>query len=482
MKKKEVKLNNYGYACINMELAYPPKGVQRVTTGRSMIKRTYLAKGNSYASEITLKNAMDLDKIIDWNILNGYNFFRITSTLAPWKSLYDWTDLPEIDKIKQYLHSAGTKATTHGLRLTTHPGPFNVLTSPHKHVVENCVADLTYHGDMLDMMKLSRTPYNKINIHIGGAYGDKPGSLERFCKNFELLPESVQSRLTVENDDKASMFSTKFLYENIYKVSGTPIVFDSHHFSLGPQDASYNESFDMAFDSWPSTITPSCHHSNGKKEFEDLLKQDFKTRDLREHTIVKAKVGEIGKKFVIIDINGKSDGVIPIEEFKLTKELDSLKENSEIEVYLERLEGPNGIVVSREKAKRLASWKRMEKCFNDQEEVEGVITNRCKGGMIVNIDSCLCFLPGSQIDAKPLKNFDHLMNTPLKFLCVKLDDVRGNIVVSRRAVLEKSRNESLDKLLTKFKEGSIVEGQVKAILDWGAFLDLNGVDLSLIHI
>ena len=123
----------------------------------------------------------------------------------------------------------------------------------------------------------------------------------------------------------------------------------------------------------------------------------------------------------------------------------------------------------------------MEKAFQNQEEVEGIITNKVKGGMVVNIDSCLCFLPGSRIDTKPLRNFDHLMNVPLKFLCVKLDKVRGNIVVSRRAILEKSKNEDLKKILSKIKEGDIVEAQVKAILDWGAFLDLNGAD-ALLHV
>jgi len=296
MNKKEVKLNNYGYACINMELAYPPKGVQRVTTGRSMIKRTYLAKGNSYASEITLKNAMDLDKIVDWNILNGYNFFRITSTLAPWKSLYNWTDLPDIDKIRQYLHSAGTKATTHGLRLTTHPGPFNVLTSPHKHVVENCVADLTYHGDMLDMMKLSRTPYNKINIHIGGAYGDKPGSLERFCKNFELLPESVQSRLTIENDDKATMYSVEDLYHGIYNRIGVPIVFDYHHHRFCDGGLSEREALEMAMSTWPKEITPVVHYS----ESRSLEKEDPKIRPQAHSDFVYQYINTYGNRVDIM--------------------------------------------------------------------------------------------------------------------------------------------------------------------------------------
>ena len=220
------------------------------------------------------------------------------------------------------------------------------------------------------------------------------------------------------------------------------------------------------------------------KEFENLLKEDFKKRDLKEGSIIKATVSEIGKKYVFIDLKGKSEGLIPVEEFKITKELEQLKVGSKIEIYLERLEGFKGeVVVSREKARRMSSWKRMEKAFNDQEEVEGIITNRCKGGMIVNVNSCLCFLPGSQIDTKPLKNFeiDELMNVPLKFTCVKLDKVRGNIVVSRRAILEKTKHEDLKNILSKIKEGQVVKGTVKSLTDWGAFIDLQGVD-SLLHV
>ncbi len=218
------------------------------------------------------------------------------------------------------------------------------------------------------------------------------------------------------------------------------------------------------------------------KEFENLLKEDFKKRDLKEGNIIKATVSEIGKKHIFVDLKAKSEGIIPIEEFKISKELQDLKIGSKIEVYLERIESFKGeIVVSREKARRMSSWKKMEKAFQSQEEVEGIITTKIKGGMVVNIDSCLCFLPGSQIDTKPLKNIDDLMNVPLKFLCVKLDKARGNIVVSRRAILEKNKNEDLKKVLSKIKEGDIVEGQVKAILDWGAFLDLNGAD-ALLHV
>ena len=219
-----------------------------------------------------------------------------------------------------------------------------------------------------------------------------------------------------------------------------------------------------------------------KKEFESLLEEDFKKRDLKEGSLIKATVSEIGKKHVFVDLKAKSEGIIPIEEFKMSKELENLKIGSKIEVYLERIETYKGeIIVSRERARRMGSWKRMEKAFQSQEEVEGIITNKVKGGMVVNVDSCLCFLPGSQIDTKPLRNFDHLMNVPLKFLCVKLDKFRGNIVVSRRAILEKSKNEDLKKILSKIKEGDIVDAQVKSILDWGAFLNISGAD-ALLHV
>ena len=166
-------------------------------------------------------------------------------------------------------------------------------------------------------------------------------------------------------------------------------------------------------------LETNLENNKGSKEFENLLKEDFKKRDLKEGGIAKATVSEIGKKYVFVDLKAKSEGIIPVEEFKIAKELDSLKVGSKIEVYVERIEGFNlELVVSREKARRMNSWKKMEKAFNDQEEVEGIITNRVKGGMVVNIDSCLCFLPGSQIDTKPLRNseIDDLINTPLKFL------------------------------------------------------------------
>ena len=267
---------NIGYACINMQLSYPQKyggqerGVQPITTGRSMIRRTFDSRGVSYASEKTLDNCKDLEKIVSWNILNGYHFFRVTSNLAPWKSEYRWEDMPDIDEIRKHLHSTGVMSKTHNLRLTSHPGPFNVLTSPHPHVVTKCVSDLTDHGDVFDMMGLGRTPYNKINIHIGGAYGDKESAMDRFCKNFELLPDSVKTRLTVENDDKQSMYSVKELYNGIYKRVGVPIVFDYHHHRFCNGGLTEREALELAMSTWPKDITPVVHYSESRSiEQED---------------------------------------------------------------------------------------------------------------------------------------------------------------------------------------------------------------------
>ncbi len=222
--------------------------------------------------------------------------------------------------------------------------------------------------------------------------------------------------------------------------------------------------------------------SRSHKEFEKLLSEDLNNRKLKEGEIITGVVSSIGEKHIFIDISAKSEGVIPIEEFKLTKEIDKIEVGSKIEVLLEKIENFAGdVVISREKARRAKTWKKMEKSFENKEEVKGIIISRCKGGFVVDVDSCLCFLPGSQVDLKPLKNFDHLMRVPLTFECVKLDKKRGNIVLSRRSILEKIRDKDKDKIISKIKEGSIVQGTVKNLTEWGVFVDLNGVD-ALLHI
>ena len=219
------------------------------------------------------------------------------------------------------------------------------------------------------------------------------------------------------------------------------------------------------------------------KEFELLLSKDLGNRRFSEGELTTAVVSEVGKKYILVDLGLKSEGAIPVEEFKLSKEIDNIKVGSKFEVLLERIEHPKTgeVIVSREKARKAHSWKKMEKAFETKEEVQGIIISRCKGGFVVDVESCLCFLPGSQVDLKPLKNFDHLMKVPQTFECVKLDKKRGNIVLSRRAIMERIRDHDRDKIVSKLKEGSIVQGTVKNLTEWGAFIDINGVD-SLLHI
>ena len=223
--------------------------------------------------------------------------------------------------------------------------------------------------------------------------------------------------------------------------------------------------------------------SSSQKEFESLLNDDFKDRKLKEGEIINATVTEITKNFIICDVKAKMEGMIPIEEFKNDDELSKLKAGSKIEVFLERIESFKGeIIISREKARRMNAWNRMEKVFETGEEITAYITGRVKGGFIATCDGLPTFMPASQIDVKPLKRFDHLMNVPLKVIATRIDKIRGNVCTSRRAVLEKSKDIDAKEALKNLNEGDIIEdAKVKATTDWGIFLDIKGVD-ALLHV
>jgi UV DNA damage endonuclease len=235
----------------------------KITTNRSMIKKTFLQKGLDYCSELAYLNVVDMEKIIKWNVQNGIYLFRTSSNVFPWGSEYDLEQLKDIDKIKIVLKRIGDYAKEHGVRLSCHPGPFNVLCSPNPDVVKNTIIDLELHGKVFDMMGLSHTPYNKINIHCNGVYGDKTASLDRWCQNFQLLSHSVRSRLTIENDDKASMYSVKDLMK-IYECCGIPIVFDYHHHQFCTGDLTEQQALELAISTWPKDITPVVHYSSSR--------------------------------------------------------------------------------------------------------------------------------------------------------------------------------------------------------------------------
>jgi len=214
------------------------------------------------------------------------------------------------------------------------------------------------------------------------------------------------------------------------------------------------------------------------KEFEKLLNTEFSKSQISEGKIADGTITKITNKLIFLELPGaKSEGTLDINEMKLLKEEGNLKVGSKISVLVVKLEDKKGdLIISREKAKKIKSWKQLEKAFENNEEVQGRIISKIKGGFVVDIQSSMCFLPGSQVDLKPQKNINHLMKEPLKFMIVKCDKIRGNIVVSRRAVLENIMNTSKEEVLSKFDEGDIVEGTVKGITDYGVFFDLNGID------
>jgi UV DNA damage endonuclease len=228
-----------------------------------MIKRTFAARGLPYASELALANSRDLLKILQWNEQHNIRFFRVSSDIFPWASEYELTQLPDFEAICDALQDAGDFIKDHGHRITSHPGPFNKLTSPRESVVVNTIRDLTVHGQLFDMLGLSRTPYNKLNIHVGAHYNDRQMALANFCRNFERLPESVRSRLTVENDDKASLYSTKELYDEVYERIGIPIVHDVHHHKFCTGGIDDEEAMLTAAMTW-GDVRPVIHYSQSR--------------------------------------------------------------------------------------------------------------------------------------------------------------------------------------------------------------------------
>jgi len=257
---------NIGYACINMTL-----GKKGILTGRTMRAATLKVKGLEYASQLALANAKDLESILKWNLQNEIYFFRLGSDLFPWGNKVNVTQFPDYKEIADVLARCGKFAIDNGIRITAHPGPFNLLASPKESVIANTIKDLEMHALLFDLMGLTRTPYNKINIHVGATYGDKFGATENWCKNFHRLSEGVKSRLTIENDDKASMYSVKDLHELIYAHVGIPIVFDYHHHTFNDGMQTAEEALKLAMSTWKD-VKPVVHYSESKSLHENNIK------------------------------------------------------------------------------------------------------------------------------------------------------------------------------------------------------------------
>ncbi|WP_394691205.1 30S ribosomal protein S1 [Hoeflea sp.] len=218
------------------------------------------------------------------------------------------------------------------------------------------------------------------------------------------------------------------------------------------------------------------------EDFASLFAESLATQDLAEGYVSKGTVMAIEKDVAIIDVGLKVEGRVPLKEFGAKAKDGTLKVGDEVEVYVERIENALGeAMLSREKARREESWVRLEEKFNAQERVEGVIFNQVKGGFTVDLDGAVAFLPRSQVDIRPIRDVSPLMHIPQPFEILKMDKRRGNIVVSRRTVLEESRAEQRSEIVQNLEEGQTVEGMVKNITDYGAFVDLGGID-GLLHV
>ena len=194
MKDNNVRL---GYCCINLSLAS-----RKITANRGMIKRTFQAKGQDYCSLLAHQNIKDVLTILRWNLTHEIYVYRISSDIFPWMSEYEIQKLPNFSEILKDLQKIGEFVTANGIRISMHPGQFDVLPSPNESVVRKTLKDLDQHCEIMDLMGLPLTHEFPINIHVGGTYGDKEAAAERFCTNFEKLSDNTKKRLVVENDDK----------------------------------------------------------------------------------------------------------------------------------------------------------------------------------------------------------------------------------------------------------------------------------------
>ena len=289
-----------GYACINMTL----QAAGGITTNRGMRQKTFNERGLDYVSELALQNVKDLETIVKWNEEMGIKLFRMSSDIFPWVTYYDFTDLPDYPMIDVYLKNIGALADKYGQRLTFHPSHFNALGSPNPVVVEKTIKELNAHSKIMDMMGLSTTVYNKINIHIAGAYGDKQATLDRWISNYYKLDPNTQMRLTVENDDKENMYSVKELYKGISEQCGVPIVFDYYHHKFCTGGLTEQEALELAVKTWPKGIVPCTHYSESRRKekldesikaqaHSDLIKDTIQTYGLDIDVVVEAKHKEL---------------------------------------------------------------------------------------------------------------------------------------------------------------------------------------------
>lgn len=258
---------NFGYCCISNDINIGKKKSEYVMVNRGMIKRTFESRGLSYVAELSMLNVLDLHKILINNIKNGIYVYRMSSDMFPCIGFYNITDLPNFTQIQNKLVEIGKFIKDNKIRVSFHPNHFCIISSENDDVIRNALDELDKHSLIMDIMCLDQTNYYPINIHIGTSKPDLIRASDKFCRSFDKLSDSCKNRLTVENDDRDSMYSISMLYEQVYKKIGIPIVADSLHHFCKSDGVSWGESLSMATSTW--SVKPMCHHSSSRKLYED---------------------------------------------------------------------------------------------------------------------------------------------------------------------------------------------------------------------
>ena len=294
-------MKNIGYCCIPMGCNVGKKKKEHITVNRGMVRKTFDAKGLPYVSELVIENLKDTLKVLDYNLSVGIYIYRLSSDSFPWMSEYEFSDLPNFKLIQILMTQIGDKAKENGIRLSYHPGPFNVISSQNDSVVEKTIKELNKHAELMDLMGLCQSHYYPINIHINITKPTCEEAAQRFVERFPMLSESCRKRLTVENDDSPNQYSVKMLYDTVHTKIGIPIVFDQHHFNYGPQDQTMEEALKLACSTW-GDVRPMTHMSSPKTlednsgkqtAHADYIYEEIKTFGLEFDTEIEAKAKDL---------------------------------------------------------------------------------------------------------------------------------------------------------------------------------------------